>query len=209
MFWFLPILPLFILALLPLSYSQEEIVRPGVSLEESRQIRFKEELWEGTPMTPAWKELLHRARQAGWRGSANGSRSGIRSHGQQKRFYSLWREGKGAPAFPPSGPSRHLRRNIRYWGQWSQAVDISRPKELIRVARKLGVQLHAPYDPEPWHIEARYAFSLPEEREVIYSSGTLLPLPIPISFALVLSGALLWRRGLRDKREREKLEEER
>ena len=194
MFWVLPIIPLFLLALLPLQTERVVESTPGLSLEESQHVRFKEEVWRGTPVTPAWKLLLQRSRKAGWRGKTNGPLSGIRGRVEQKQLYDLWLSGRGAPAFPPSGPSRHLRRNIRFWGQWSQAVDVSRPRELVRAARSLGVELHAPYPPEPWHIEARYAFALPGGQKITQNSAPLLPLWVPLGVLLLGGAFLVWRR---------------
>lgn len=190
MIWLLPILPLFLLAVLPLQTEQTIEQTPGISLQESRQVRFPSEEWRGTPVTPAWKMLLERSRKAGWRGKTNGPLSGVRRHGQQKYLYDLWIRGRGAPAFPPSGPSRHLLRNIRRWGQWSQAVDVSRPRELVRAARSLGVELYAPYDPEPWHIEARYAFSLPAGERIVTTKKALLPIWVPL--LLLAAGGGVW-----------------
>lgn len=203
MFWLVPIIPLFVLAFLPFPYDVDRVVSPAVTLQEGRQVRFKTEVWMGTPVTPVWKELLERSKKAGWKGKTNGPRSGIRSYAQQERFYRLWRKGRGAPAFPPNGPSRHLGRNIARWGQWSQAVDVSRPKELIRIAGSLGAPLYAPYPPEPWHIQARHVFSLPEEKRETVEEKTILPPLTSLSLVLILSGAALWSYGRKTKRIRE------
>jgi cell wall-associated NlpC family hydrolase len=108
-----------------------------------------------------WFELLTRARRRGWAGSVNGTRGGSRTYAMQLALWTLWRAGRGAAAFHPSGPSRHMRRNIDKLGAWAQAVDVKYPEQLVSVGRKLGVELQRPYPKEPWHVEARRAFVLP------------------------------------------------
>ncbi|HXH97814.1 MAG TPA: peptidoglycan-binding domain-containing protein [Gaiellaceae bacterium] len=106
-----------------------------------------------------WHELLFNCRGAGWGGGVNGRRGGARTYAMQLALWQLWRQGRGAPAFAPNGPSRHLRRNIDRLGGWAQAVDVTRPEDLIRLARGFGADLHQPYPTEPWHVEARRPFS--------------------------------------------------
>lgn len=110
----------------------------------------------------SWYWLLMGARRRGWVGSINGPRGGLRTYLQQAQLYALYRSGRGAPAFPPNGPSRHLIRNVKKMGQWSAAVDVSDPVGLINAAAKMGVRLHRPYPHEPWHIEAAKPFSAPK-----------------------------------------------
>lgn len=110
----------------------------------------------------SWLWLLTEARKAGWRGWVNGPRGGLRTYLQQAQLFALYRSGKGAPAFPPNGPSRHLIRNVKKKGGWYQAVDVSDPQGLIAAAKKKGVELHRPYPHEPWHIEAKKPFYAPK-----------------------------------------------
>src|SRR5437870_4571724 len=100
-------------------------------------------------VTALWYELLTLCRKHGWRGSVDGRRGGSRTYAMQLALYQLWRRGRGAPAFSPSGPSRHMRRNIEKVGAWYQAVDVQQPTELIQVARRFGVVLNQPYAHEP------------------------------------------------------------
>jgi len=93
--------------------------------------------------------------QAGWQGTLS---SGIRTRSEQAHLYKLFINGQGAPAFKADGPSRHLERNVMNHGAWYQAVDVTDPYGLIKAAKKLGVQLHQPYDSEPWHLEASRPF---------------------------------------------------
>ncbi|AKF08304.1 hypothetical protein [Sandaracinus amylolyticus] len=109
----------------------------------------------------SWLWLLRTARRRGWSGSLYGSRTGLRTYAQQASLWNLYQSGRGAPAFPPWGPSRHLVRNVRRVGTWYQAVDTNDVPRLIRIARGLGVSLHRPYSREPWHVEARRSFGPP------------------------------------------------
>jgi hypothetical protein len=110
-----------------------------------------------------WYWLLHGARKRGWQGYVNGPRGGLRTYLQQAQLYALYRAGRGAPAFPPNGPSRHLIRNVKKKGQWSMAVDVTGAEQLIRLAENMGVQLHRPYPHEPWHVEASKPFRCPKD----------------------------------------------
>jgi len=117
--------------------------------------------FDDSTVAELWFELLTACRHAGWRGGVNGRRGGSRTYAMQFALYQLWRSGRGAPAFAPNGPSRHMRRNIGRIGPWAQAVDVTFPEDLIRIARTFGVELHQPYLPrEPWHVEARQVFAL-------------------------------------------------
>lgn len=109
----------------------------------------------------SWHWLLRSARNRGWRGTLYGPRTGLRTYAQQAALWNAYQSGRGAPAFPPWGPSRHLIRNVGRVGRWYQAVDTNDVGTLIRVARGLGVSLHVPYAGEPWHVEARRRFSPP------------------------------------------------
>ena len=86
------------------------------------------------------------------------------------RLYKKFLRG-GPGAFHPNGPSRHMRENVAKRGQWFHAVDVSRPGELVRVARGLGVDLHAPYPDEPWHIEAKAPFALSAQPNIVTEQG--------------------------------------
>lgn len=158
------------------------------------------QVFKGAAVTPEWQELLLRAREEGWKGSLNGPSSGVRTYKQQQRLWRKFQRGKGAPAFPPKGPSRHLESNVRSSGSWSQAVDVSRPASLIKTARKFGVELHQPYPSEPWHIEAAKPFSLSlsaalfarfEEgwSKLFAFSASLLALAAILSAALLFMGS--------------------
>ncbi len=109
----------------------------------------------------SWLWMLRGARRRGWTGSLYGSRTGLRTYAQQASLWNLYQSGRGAPAFPPWGPSRHLVRNVQRRGTWYQAVDTNDVPRLIRVARNMGVSLHTPYGNEPWHVEARRSFGPP------------------------------------------------
>lgn len=111
-----------------------------------------------------WYVLLKKARRKGWDGHINGPRGGARTYAQQASLWAAYLAGRGNPAFPPWGPSRHLRRNISTGKRWKLAVDVSDPQGLIRAAAKLGVRLHTPYPHEPWHVEAVEPFSFPNVR---------------------------------------------
>ena len=106
-----------------------------------------------------WQTLLARARWNGWDGRVKGPVSGLRTYLQQERLYGCFMAGSCPPAFPPDGPSRHLQENVRATGPWASAVDVTRARELIRVAAGLGVWLTAPYAGEPWHVEAAESFT--------------------------------------------------
>jgi len=109
----------------------------------------------------SWHWLLRSARNRGWRGTLYGPRTGLRTYAQQSALWNAYQSGRGAPAFPPWGPSRHLIRNVSRVGRWYQAVDTNDVGTLIRIARGLGVSLHVPYSGEPWHVEATRRFSPP------------------------------------------------
>ena len=110
----------------------------------------------------SWLWLLRKARHRGWNGWVNGPRGGLRTYAQQASLYALYKAGRGAPAFPPWGPSRHLVRNVKKKGGWYAAMDVSDPEGLIDAAAKLGVRLHRPYPHEPWHVEAVKPFYAPK-----------------------------------------------
>ncbi len=109
----------------------------------------------------AWLWLLRTARRAGWSGHLAGSRTGLRTYAQQAALYQLFLEGRGAPAFPPWGPSRHMIHNVMRLGTWAQAVDTQDVGTLISIARRHGIHLHTPYASEPWHVESTTHFSAP------------------------------------------------
>lgn len=168
----------------------------------SRQLQLRPVPAKGgkAPTTRSWHLLLRRAKQEGWKGHLNGPISSVRTRSDQKYLYEAFLAGWGAPAFHPDGPSRHLARNIRWRGQWAQAVDVSRAEELIVVAReKLGVFLHQPYSDEPWHIEARSPFTLqkqgvaptPPLREAEVPAWALLLLLPAFCLALLFRGRAL------------------
>lgn len=108
-----------------------------------------------------WYVLLRRCQKKGWKGTVNGTRGGARTYAMQAYLFMLFKTGRGAPAFAPNGPSRHLRRNIGRGKRWKQAVDVSDPQGLIKAAARLNppVRLHTPYPHEPWHVEAVEPFS--------------------------------------------------
>lgn len=137
-------------------------IPPGsvlVSMSESKS-RQLDVVTGKARLTRAWAELIHRAHELGWKGSLKGSVSGLRTYSEQRELYLAFLRGEGAPAFHPSGPSRHMIKNVRRNGQWYAAVDVTRPEELIRIARRAGVDLVQPYADEPWHIEALTPFIL-------------------------------------------------
>lgn len=109
----------------------------------------------------SWLYLLRSARSRGWRGTLYGPRTGLRTYAQQASLWNAYQNGTGAPAFPPTGPSRHLIRNVRRVATWYQAVDTNDVPNLIRIARNMGVSLHTPYASEPWHVEASRSFGPP------------------------------------------------
>lgn len=116
---------------------------------------------DGARVNGLWAALLSAARTGGWDGRVKGSVSGLRTHDEQAALYRLYLAGRGAPAFPADGPSRHLLANVRVLGPWAQAVDVTHARELIRVGAELGVDLTCPYYPsEPWHVEAVARFDL-------------------------------------------------
>lgn len=109
----------------------------------------------------SWLWLLRGARRRGWGGTLYGPRTGLRTYAQQASLWNAYQQGRGAPAFPPWGPSRHLVRNVQRRGTWYQAVDTNDVGGLIRAGRRMGVSLHTPYSREPWHVEARRSFGPP------------------------------------------------
>lgn len=111
------------------------------------------DVFKGARVTPEMKSLLVEAKRLGWKGSLNGPLSGIRTYQQQNQLYQKFLNG-GPPAFAPGGESRHELDNVEELGPLSMAVDVSKPNQLIKIAKKLGVNLVAPYPDEPWHIEA-------------------------------------------------------
>jgi hypothetical protein len=112
-------------------------------------------------VTRPWLWLLRSARKAGWKGRLAGSMTGLRTYNQQAYLWNLYQSGRGAPAFPPWGPSRHLIRNVQRLGRWAQAVDTQDVSRLVRIARRKGVRLRVPYSNEPWHVEAVRRFHAP------------------------------------------------
>ena len=117
------------------------------------------QIFDGARIDGLWGLLLIRARWSGWDGRVKGPVSGIRTYSEQQALHNCYLAGKCAPAFDPAGPSRHLLANVRAAGAWSQAVDVTRARQLVRVAASLGVALHQPYATEPWHVEAGEPFS--------------------------------------------------
>ena len=126
-----------------------------------RELRRRRHRFDHATVTWDWLWVLTECRRRGWRGGVNGRRGGLRTFAMQASLYALFLAGKGAPAFHPRGPSRHLIRNVKKRGGWSQAVDCTDPEGLIRQARELGVTLHRPYPHEPWHVEAKRRFRAP------------------------------------------------
>ena len=128
-----------------------------------RIYRHRRHGFDSAQVTFEWLWLLTEARKHGWKGTLGGPATGLRTYEQQKRLFSLFMTGRGAPAFSPDGPSRHMIRNVKRRGGWSQAVDATDPVGLIAAASKLGVRLHRPYLPrEPWHVEAATKFKAPK-----------------------------------------------
>lgn len=123
--------------------------KPRTKIKPWRYYRF-----DGAKVNGLWYLLLKNARKNGWDGRLNGPRSGARTRIIQAALYALYLAGRGAPAFHPNGPSRHLRKNIGKGKRWRQAVDVSDADGLIAAAAKDGVKLHRPYPHEPWHVEA-------------------------------------------------------
>ena len=99
----------------------------------------------------AW--VMRTARERGWQGGTTGRRAGARTYADQASLYF-----GGYPAFPPWGPSRHLRHNLARKGYWAQAVDVSDSAGLIRHA---PVRLHVRYSWEEWHVESVRRYSIP------------------------------------------------
>lgn len=133
-------------------------------------------LFDRKRVSPEWFWFLSLARSSGWRGHL---RSGVRTYSEQSRLYDKFRAGTGAPAFPPDGPSRHMRENNRK--PWQHAVDVSYSSDLLRVARASRVHLKRPYASEPWHLEAARDFG---PSEVTVSPAAAPPqatLPPPVS----------------------------
>lgn len=125
---------------------------------KKRRLRGGRYRFDQAVVSGEWLALLLWARrEGGWNGGVNGKRGGLRTYAQQASLFALFKAGLGSPAFPPSGPSRHLIRNVRGRG-WKQAVDVTDPEGLIGAAAKRGVVLHRPYSGEPWHIEATKPF---------------------------------------------------
>jgi hypothetical protein len=141
-------------------HSAPHMVLPGAvahSPSETRIRRFDHH----SRVTGLWYRLLTDARAAGWQGHVKGPRSALRNHDQQRELWLLYKHGQGAPAFRPRGPSRHLTRNVRQIGPWAQAVDVTHPRQLIRIAGRWGVELVRPHMPlETWHVEAAGPFSI-------------------------------------------------
>jgi hypothetical protein len=137
---------------------QAPAYQPTIAVGPSPYINAEKMIVDGARVTEPWLWLLSEARENGWRGMLKGSISGLRSHDEQEHLYHLYLEGKGAPAFAPDGPSRHLEGNVSYLGDWAQAVDVTHARELIYVAGQLGVALHRPYPHEPWHVESKGPF---------------------------------------------------
>lgn len=106
-------------------------------------------LFDRKRVSPEWFWFLSLARSSGWKGHL---RSGVRTYSEQSRLYDKFVAGTGAPAFPPDGPSRHMRENTR--ASWQHAVDVSHSGSLLRLARSSRVRLKRPYPSEPWHLEA-------------------------------------------------------
>lgn len=162
-----------LMVLLPTAHANQQINAPGVTGNIAvGQDALGEELpdntlgvklgqrgwwtWNHERLSSPWMMLLSKAHQMGWRGELN---SGIRTYGEQAHLYSLFVRGLGAPAFKPNGPSRHLEGNVKNHGGWYQAVDVTYPLTLMKLARRIGVPLHQPYVDEPWHLESAHPFS--------------------------------------------------
>jgi len=123
-----------------------------------RRARSSYVRWGPAKVTREFAWVLDSARRRGWQGSLNGPRAGARTYAMQAALYALYRAGRGAPAFPPNGPSRHLRGNLTQGRGWMQAVDVSDPQGLLRHA---PVVLRVPFPYEPWHVEAAGHFRVP------------------------------------------------
>lgn len=151
-----------------------------------------ESIFRGASVTSPWQQLLLRAREKGWKGHLTGERAGVRTEQDQTVLWRKFKKGTGTPAFPPNGPSRHLEDNVRSKGDWYQAVDVTKPSQLVAVASSLGVSLHQPYaSTEPWHIEAREAFSVPVVAASVFQEGQVPTKSFALSGAFLVVFALL------------------
>ncbi len=118
--------------------------------------------FDGALVSRPWLWLLSQARASGWPGHVKGPASGLRTYAQQDALFHLYLAGKGAPAFDPDGPSRHMITNLGPGRWWMQAADITAPERFIAAAARLHVAIVRPYLPrEPWHVEAARAFGPP------------------------------------------------
>ena len=125
-------------------------VHPLVERKLGHRYQFDEAVVRGS-----WSMLLTACRMTGkWNGELWGRLTGLRRYMQQLKLWLLYKAGRGAPAFPPWGPGRHLVKNCRGENHWRMACDPSDAKGLIRAAAELGVKLHTPYSYESWHVEA-------------------------------------------------------
>lgn len=170
-------------------------VTDGMFLDESNEIGFHRpegKIFAGARLTRPMALLLRTAALSGWRGKVNGPVSGARTHSEQADLHRRFLRGKGAPAFRPGTRSRHETRNVRLLGGWSQAIDVSRPGELLQVASEFGVGLSQPYSDEPWHIEAEGPFSLPSRFSTVLTSGVSVPASGSIWPTILLAAAALF-----------------
>lgn len=126
----------------------------NIDVADKAMVRF-----DSARVSYAWASLLAAARYRGmWDGKVNGPLSGVRTYAEQAKLWHEFLAGRGAPAFAPDGPSRHMKANYAPLGPWAHAVDVSRPRQLIAAAKRLGVNLWQPYAGEPWHVEAAEHF---------------------------------------------------
>lgn len=111
-------------------------------------------------VTQPWLWLLSAAREDGWTGTLAFA-AGLRTAFHQLWIYGRFRAHRGAPAFLPWEPSRHLVANVRRLGDWSLAIDTQDVDTLIDFAARRGIELHRPHDFEPWHVQAVRPFVAP------------------------------------------------
>lgn len=120
---------------------------------------------DGTPVTLEQKIALLYARTKGWAGIVNSGdrRSKIANllhrlgKSTQAELYQLYREGRGAPANPPT-QGTHMRLGdgvIGAPGQpiptWQQGLDTSDATNLRRILSAAGFSIQRTYSNEEWH----------------------------------------------------------
>lgn len=92
-----------------------------------------------------------------YRGLAKDAQKLLRSISEptQAELYRLYKQGKGAPAWPP-GFSKHEQKSPatgRDIPAWQNAWDVTDGAKAMRVLKRLGIRAHRPIDQESWHIE--------------------------------------------------------